>query len=359
MSKKSTVRKNVKGRRRLFFTGFAVMACLWIFLASTDRDVKEKITRRRQGTAIVITGAAAKIAQEAALLEHLYSKGMLNDVVFISGASSGSLNAAILNGILSGKMTWKEYRAILSNLTNDDIFIREGNTLPVDTNPLRNLLGRIVSDTLGYRTLSDLPYPTSFSVVNLKVMPLKDRTLRLCNKRINPESDSTLGIVDVLMASASYPLAFPPVTISNVKTIPDVSYYDGGIASDHVPFEAVVQFEKYRGINVEKMIIISRKRDTISTLNAELEQFGVDRIKFFDKMNVSPQSISNRGFYRRLKDIEMEYPDLAQRTFVYVPDFRENFLMFDFSTLKQQYDTTCSWAQTHDPVPLVQYLDGY
>jgi predicted acylesterase/phospholipase RssA len=346
-----------KRRRRVFLSIFFVFTFLWILTSSRDKDIREPQFKMRHGTAVIITGAAARISQEAALLEHLYDKGMLNDVVFISGASSGALNAAVLNAILNGKYTWKEYKEILGRITNDDIFIKNGQKLPVDTEPLRNLITRIVSERLGYRTLSDLPFSTSFSVVNLKAIPQKDRTIRLCNRRINPESDSTLGIVDVLMASTSYPFAFPPVKIRNVQTIPDINYYDGGIASDHVPYRALIEFEKYSGFEVEKMIIISRKRDTISNTNMELKALGIDRFKFFDKMGVSPEAISNRGFYKRLKDIESESPLLAERTYVYVPDFQDEFLMFDFSTLKQQYEVTANWAQTHEPVLLKEYLD--
>ncbi len=345
-----------KRRRRIFYSVAIVFTSLWILTGSRDKDIRESANSKRQGTAIVITGAAARISQEAALLEHLYNRGMLNDVVFISGASSGGLNAAVLNGILSGRLTWAEYRGILGNLKNDDIFNRNGNKLPVNTEPLRELITRVVSERLGFKTLYDLPYPTALSVVNLKAVPFKDKTIRLCNRRINPESDSSLSIVDVLMASASYPFAFPPIRIENVKTIPDVNYYDGGIASDHVPYQAVIEFEKMRGVGVEKMIVISRKMDTIPNLNREFLQFGIDKFKFFDKMGVSPEAISNRGFYKRLKDIQKESPSLAERTYVYVPDFQDEFLMFDFSTLKQQYEVTSNWAQTHEPVLLKEYL---
>jgi len=356
MKRNSNDSKKRIRRKRVLISIFMVILCLWIFTGSKDKDVREPITPHRQGTAIVITGAAAKIAQEAALLEQLYDQGMLNDVVFISGASSGGLNAAVLNGILSRKMTWSEYKGILSSLRNDDIFIKNGKKLPVDTDPLRNLITKVVSDRLGYKALSDLPYPTSLSVVNLKALPLKDRTYRLCNKKINPESDSSLSIVDVLMASASYPFAFPPVRISNVKTIPNVTYHDGGIASDHVPYQAVIEFEKMRGIGVEKMIIVSRKRDTIANFNDELQQFGIDKFKFFDKMGVSPEAISNKGFYKRLKELEKESPELAERTYVYIPDFKEEFLMFNFSDLGKQYDVTAKWAKSHGPIPLKEYL---
>ena len=345
-----------KKRRRIFYLIFLISICIWVFTGSRDKDIREPVFKKRHGTAIIITGAAAKIAQEAALLERLHELGMLNNVVFISGASSGALNATVLNAILDKKFSWNEYIKVLSNLTNDDIFIRNGNKLPVNTQPLRNLITRIVTDSLRYEKLSDLPYTTSFSVVNLKILPLKDRTYRLCNLMINPESDSTLNIVDVLMASTSYPFAFPPVSIRNVKNIPDVLYHDGGIAADHVPYHALIEFEKFSGFEVDTMLIISRKRDSISSINLELQQFGIDKFKFFDKF-VSPEAISNRGFYKRLKELKAEAPNLAERTFVYVPDFKEEFLMFDFSTLKKQYEVTLEWAKTHDPLPLDEYLE--
>ncbi|NVO09799.1 MAG: patatin-like phospholipase family protein [Bacteroidales bacterium] len=345
-----------KRRRRIFYLIFLISICIWVFTGFRDKDIQEPVFQKKHGTAVIITGAAAKIAQEAALLEHLHKKGKLNNVVFISGASSGALNAVVLNAILEKKITWSEYINILSNLSNNDIFTRNGNKLPVNTQPLRNLIKRIVTDSLGYKKLSDLPYTTSFSIVNLKVLTFKDRTYRLCNHKINSESDSSLNIVDVLMASTSYPIAFPPVSIENVKTIPNIPYHDGGIASDHVPFHSLIEFEKYSGFEVDTMLIISRKRDSIPNTNLELEQFGIDKFKFFDKLGVSPEAISNKGFYKRLKELEEESPNLAKRTYVYVPDFKEEFLMFDFTTLKKQYEVTLEWAKTHDPVPLGEYL---
>ena len=43
-----------------------------------------------KGVALVITGAAARIPQEAALLEALDERGLLKDLAFVSGDSSGA-----------------------------------------------------------------------------------------------------------------------------------------------------------------------------------------------------------------------------------------------------------------------------
>src|SRR5512133_3359164 len=133
--------------------GFIISATiLFSLLALSEPELPQKriLTGERSGTAIIMTGAAARIPQQAALLEELYDRGLLKDVVFISGVSAGSLNAVILNGILSGKLTWDEYREILFNLNNKDIFIqreemnKRDRKLPVDTEPVRNLLKKIV-----------------------------------------------------------------------------------------------------------------------------------------------------------------------------------------------------------------------
>ena len=86
-------------------------------------DVQENVPQNsRNGVAVLITGAGGRIPQEAALLEELDNRGLLKNLVFISGVSSGALNSVALNGILSGKMTWDDYRNILFNLKNSDIF---------------------------------------------------------------------------------------------------------------------------------------------------------------------------------------------------------------------------------------------
>ena len=340
-------------------TLFTLVILAFFLTGNFDKDQKEIPQKIRRGTAIVITGAAAKIAQEAALLEELDRKGMLKDVVFISGASSGALNAVALNGVLSGKFSWHEYVKILEQVTNDDVFIKNGSKVPVNTQPLRELITKIACNKLGYAKLSDLPYTTAFSVVDLKFIPFEDRTFRICNKKINTESDSSLNIVDVLMASTAIPLVFPAQRISNIKTLPNDLFHDGGIAADHVPFYAVVQYQKYCGFDVEKMIIISRKRDSLPKLYDELQQIGVDKLRFFDKINVSPEALSNKGFLRRLKDLNEKYPNLAQRTYIYVPTISEEFLMFDFNNLKKQYEITSNWAKNHDPVPLHKFLENY
>lgn len=199
---------------KIFTVIILVLLVTLCFCGGKGKDVKKESVPvlPRSGTAIIMTGAAARIPQEAALLEELYNRGLMKNVVFISGVSSGALNAVMLNGILSGKMTWKEYKEILFNLKNSDIFVQEeGKRLPVNTNPARNLYTKIVEEKLGYHQIGDLPFMTEISITNLKDFDLKKKVYRMCSRKINTETDTTLSLVDIMMASSAFPIAFPPV----------------------------------------------------------------------------------------------------------------------------------------------------
>ena len=334
---------------------FTILALLIISGRKSD-GTNDQIYPKRNGTAIVMTGAAARIPQEAALLEELYNRGLMKNVVFISGVSSGALNSVALNGILTGRMTWAEYKEIIYNLKNSDIFIQEGKKLPVNTEPARKFITDVVEKKLGYHIIGDLPYMTEISFTHLSELNLKKTVYRMCSRKINKETDTTLSIVDILMASTSFPIAFPPVRIRNAKTIPDVEYVDGGVGDDHIPFQALLDFEKFRGTGVERVYFISRKSDSIPEVSEELRVLGINDRGVFDKLNISLDNILKKGLIKRLEAYSSEAPDLVPLSYVWIPDFQADFLMFSFSNLKEQYDMTSQWAKTHDPVPLADYL---
>jgi len=249
----------------------------------------------REGTAIIMTGAAARIPQEAALLEELDRRGLLDNVVFISGVSSGALNAVMLNAILQGKMTWDEYKSILFNLKNRDIFTQDSMKIPVNTGPERALFEKIVEDKLGYMTIGDLPVFTEISFTHLEDLGMKKSVYRMCSRKINEETDTTLSLVDIMMASSAFPVVFPKIHIKNVKTIPDVEYIDGGVGDDHVPFKALIEFEKSRGAGVAKVFVISRKSDSIPQISEELTGLGINDKGIFDQLGISMDAILQKG----------------------------------------------------------------
>jgi predicted acylesterase/phospholipase RssA len=331
-----------------------------LIVCTGNRAKMEVAPHSRSGVAILITGAAARIPQEAALLEELDNRGLLKNLVFISGVSSGALNAVMLNGILSGKLTWNDYKNILSNLKNSDIYVENADRkLPLNTLPARELYKSIVEKRLGYFRIGDLPITTSISFTHLKDMDLKEIVYRMCSRKINEESDTSLGLVDIMMASSAFPLAFPPVRIHHVTTIPDYEYVDGGVGEDHVPFHALLEFEKARGIGVEKVFIISRKSDSIPEISEELRVLGINDKGVFDKLGISFDAILSKGIIKGMESYASQAPELAKLTYVWIPEFKSDFLLFNFENLNKQYALTSQWAKAHDPVPLSQYILPY
>ena len=309
-----------------------------------------------EGTAVIITGAAARIPQEAALLEQLYKTGQLDDVVFIAGASSGALNTVMLNAILSKKITWKQYIGWLSEIRNDDIYISQGEKLPVDISPLRHFLTRIVNDSLGYYQMKDLPITSAISITDISMLGMHKKNYRLSNKKINTESDPNLSLVDVLMASSAFPIVFPEERIPNATTLPNHAFADGGIGDDHIPYEGLLDFIRYREQSVKKVIIVSRKSDLEPDVSEELKSLGITDKGFFDKMGISLDEILYKGFIKSMKALQNEAPELAEHTEIYIPDFPNRFLLLDFNNLDEQYKVTKAWAKKHHPVPMSEYL---
>ena len=340
-------------------SGLLVLVLFVSMTFQIKRSASNKVEsfQKRSGTAIIMTGAAARIPQEAALLEELYNRGLMKDVVFISGVSSGALNAVMLNGILSGKITWKDYREILFSLKDSDIFVQNvKKKLPVDTNPERMLFKRIVEDRLGYHAIGDLPFMTEISITNLKDLGLKKRIYRMCSRKINEETDTTLSLVDIMMATSAFPVAFPSAKIANASTIPDADYVDGGVGDDHVPYRALREFENHRGTGVERVYVVSRKNDSIPEVSEELKSLGIDDKGRLDKLGISLDNILMKGIIKRLEAYATEFPDLVSRSYVYIPKFSENFLMFRFENLERQYQLSSSWARKNDPIPLAEFL---
>lgn len=333
-----------------------IYAGLVIDSISAKPKIVPGVYDKRGGTAVVITGAAARIMQEAALLENLQENSWLSNICFISGTSSGALNTVMLNAILEKKMSWERYYSILFNLTNDDIFIKTGRSLPVNIEPLRKLLTSVVNDSLGYRNIGNLPYHSSISITDFEILPPFSKTYRLSNLKINDESNPGFNLVETLLASTAIPILFPPARFQEPFGLPNSSFVDGGVAEDHIPFEAVLQFEKYRGFGVDTLIIVSRKSDSKSGISKEIKDFGNTDSRLFDRLSQWIDNMAMNGFIKSMKELQYKYPELASRTYVYLPDFEENFALLDFRDLKKQYTVSAAWAESHKPIPLNQFL---
>ncbi len=347
---------------KVFFLTVFLLSLIYVGLAigniASRPDIENNTYEKRSGTAVVITGAASRIAQESALLEQLHKTGWLRNVCFISGTSSGALNTVVLNAILEKKFSWQRYNSILFNLNNDDIFIRNGRSLPVNNLPYCNLLARVVNESLQYNSLGDLPFHSSISILDITAFPPRSVTYRLSNVKINDESNPGYNLVEALIASTAIPVIFPPARFTESFGLPNSSFIDGGLGEDHLPYEAVLQYEKFRGYGVDTLIIVSRKSDTEPDLNNELMNFGNSDPRLHDKVNLWIEKMAKNSFIKSMKELQKKYPELAERTYVYIPDFPDNFPLLDFNSLKQQHEVTKAWAVNNKPVLLKSYLDG-
>lgn len=351
----------IKKSRLPFFLFILISLLLSILLLSdNEQDVSVQVEKINEsdgsGTAIIMTGAAARIPQQAALLEELYNRGLLRDVVFISGVSSGALNAVMLNAILTNRISWQEYKNILFSIEGQNVFLSNTGKLPVNTEPARELLRKVVEDRLGYKTIGDLPIMTEISFSNYSKILKAQRVYRMCSVKINSESDTTLNLVDILMASTSIPLVFPPVRIENVTTIPDAKYRDGGIGIDYIPFQALLDFQVWRGEKVKKVFIVSRQAGIFDDFSNELEVLGIEKKRRFVKIGDSLDNMLWRILVNRLEAFAKAAPWMIKDTYVWIPHIEQNFLMLNFNNLEEQYTMTRIWAHSNEPLPLEDFI---
>jgi predicted acylesterase/phospholipase RssA len=204
--------------------------------------------------------------------------------------------------------------------------------------------------------MGDLPVNSAISVSDLSALPPHADTYRLSNIKINQESNPEIDLVEALMATSAIPLIFPAAKFSDSSGLPRTSFIDGGLAEDHLPYTAVLQFEKYRQSGVDTLIIVSRKSDTQPNMNDELQDFDLYESRLSGKLGLWFEGMAKNGFLKSMKELQKNYPGLASHTFVYIPDFEENFPLLNFNNMQQQYMVTAAWASVHKPVLLSQYL---
>jgi hypothetical protein len=74
-------------------------------------------------------------------------------------------------------------------------------------------------------------------------------------------------------------------------------------------------------------------------------------------MGISIDNILMKGIIKRLQAFADEAPELIDRSYVYIPEFKEKFLLFNFESLREQYVLSSNWARDNDPVPLEDFLE--
>ena len=340
--------------KALFFN----LLLLIVFLSACEEPelpIVPETTGTPSGTALVITGAAARINQQLALIERLEEQNKLEDLEFISGVSSGGINAIMLNGILdeSNGFGFEEYKDIILNLSNQDVLDNSRNDLPVDTRPLWNTFEQGLLNNLNYNSFDDLILPTALTSTNLDLLTIE------VSSNITELDEINGDLLESLMATTSFPIAFPSIKIN------DNIYVDGGLV-ENIPINATLKYQQLRGAPFDTVYIVTYQKNTETRWDEEVDLLGITGLRenilelSLTKAGFDTDELSDSGFLDELERIRTNYPELASRCYVYSPSINNlpYFGVFDFSsaTSTASYNAVRNWAQSNDPVPLATYL---
>lgn len=344
----------------------------------------------------IISGAAALISQELALAYHLIEeKGIIPTV--LAGTSSGSLCSLLINGVLQhkagkGNFSWDVLKEVIFGLKNQMIYtnsalldssnqkklkhifgtisdVFSGNKLKnmvrlfievikdrrdvkdiaiagldawkngylLNTEPLIETLNKYANsdEYLGYKTFGDCFIPTYISAVNNQ----NGKTHRFYSKN---KTDAKLNPANILAASIAVPVIFPP------RKVDDISYVDGGTATDGIPVEDMIQ----DGLFDEVYILAPQISDLISGDTHSATQVPLVSNLLF-ALQVSHSAIKPFQLARSLSLVK----DKTKALF-YSPILTKKFKLLNFNgnTQKEQFDLSLSWAQNNEPIIIEELL---
>lgn len=229
-----------------------------------EEEAEAEVVETTTHDALIMTGAGARLNQLIALTEQLDNTGKLDNLEFISGASSGAINAIMINLVKdeTNDYGWDDYVSTVLSLSNSDVFTAPGNSIPVDTTPLESLLTRVIETEQGYVSFSDLPYNTSIASTNEDTSSLAFSS--------NVTDIDTIGgdLVESIMASAAFPYVFPTVDIN------EITYSDGGF-SEFIPTAAAIEYESLTETEFDNIYIVSFQDNGSVDLNEELDLLGL------------------------------------------------------------------------------------
>ncbi|MCK9205481.1 MAG: hypothetical protein M0P66_00070 [Salinivirgaceae bacterium] len=320
-------------------------------------------------TAVFLTGAAARISQEVALLDQLMAqKGLTlsQDQTLLAGFSSGSLNLAAINACFSkgSKLGWDKYykQSVLFPLRNSQVY--KVKLLPFDTNPLRDTVTTFVKN-MDCQWMGDLPFHSYILTFSWKEM----ETLWACSRDDNQKA---INLVDMFMASTAIPVLFPSQEIhcqpGKTSNFPDGRFADGGTGG------TFKQFEHYLGTYVaangpfDKLYIISPMREKADKESRLMKAFlkaehkgGIDFAKLDDHLgNISLNTFLK--FCERLNNWSFNGKPMANEIYVSIPQMKRNFNILNFNRQQKQYETVGQWIKDHPEklaIPIQEYLDEH
>ncbi len=321
-------------------------------------------------TVVMLTGAAARISQEVALLDKLMEKKGLviqQENTLLSGFSSGSLNILALNACFraNNPLSWdQDYKEdILWKLTNADVFSKEGkgHLSVYDTTPLRNTLNAFL-DKMGLKYFGDFDF-------DAYVLTFSDRKLKTEWARSKGiDMQQNLIASDLFMASTAMPIVFPWQRIGTKtggeRNFPDGHFSDGGTAGQFKHYEDFIgQYVLENGPFKELHIISPMRGESATDLEqlheAIQEKRDLKEIKL--KLEDVASNISFDTFLKFLESLQswqQQHGPIAENVYVNIPQMDKNFGILNFDTELEQYNATCEWIE-QNPDQLAVPLDVF
>lgn len=351
-------------------------------------------------SALIVTGAAARISQETALIENLIYDNKnfkLENTSFISGASSGALNTVLFNAVIhAGEEKGKEIlqwfkQDVLFPLKTSDVFKFATIKLPdngisiqlapLDTSPLRKTLEDKIEGHLNYKKIGDLPINTSLSAALPGILPslqMIPKTIRFTNTK---DKFKSTYLTDVLMASTAIPIIFPMQKVRKYNLISTLfsEYIDGGTLKDRVPYMGFVDWvnEDKENRKVDNLYIVTRQRpekstqNIVNSLKSELTELHRNNNSNTDQTNESLKTITENqdfwdklvsflkpySFKTRLEKLRDKYSYVADKIYIYQPVLDKNYPLIRFDQQEAQYNATKLWCGKNDPILLDDFLN--
>lgn len=324
---------------------------------------------QKLNTAVLLTGAAARISQEVAMLDQLMAKKGLvlsQDNTLLAGFSSGSLNVAAINACFSNgsQLDWNTYykQQVLFPLRNRDVY--KIQWLPFDTQPLRETVLKFV-DKMNCYWVGNLPFYSNILTFSWE----KLTTLWACSQ--NPEQEY-INLTDMFMSSTAIPILFPSQEIrceaGHQMDFPNGKFADGGTGGTFKLFEDYIgEYVKQNG-QFEDMYIISPMREKEeSEHNALIRQAKrksaqSDGLQNFIDYLKNISMISFLKFLKKLREWKFDNKPMAKNIYVSIPEMEKNFPIINFNSQEKQYNAVMEWANNNPDsiaIPLEKFLDIY
>jgi hypothetical protein len=324
--------------------------------------------------ALFLTGAAARISQEVAIIDQLMAQKGLSitpEDTFLAGFSSGALNMTALNACFRKEkpLSWDQHykKEILFRLTSEQVY-QKRQSFPFDTAPLRKTIEEFVLEA-GFNCFSDLPfcnYILAFSIRRLSVFWASN----------HPTLHGNSWITDLLMATSAIPILFPEQAIETPpglkNKLPSGSYLDGGATGTFVGFKRPIRKIVKQNGPFDILYIISPMRELTAEDFEEFDHFlpSNDLLKlsikelgllknFLNMISMNGFDTFIRQFYRW---ISKRRQPVAKEIMVCVPQLPRNFPIMNFNRQEEQYHAVADWAINYPEqlaIPLSEYMEKF